>query len=135
MEDLINAISNVEFSLNKGFNQLSTKQKQWVIVMMNGIKRADFEKYISKDKFISLMDADVSNIHAADDSRMWKDVSYMNHVFVDCAISFVLWEKLHKENTNKARNLGIFYLEMTDTVSLRPIDVMKLYDALSIKND
>lgn len=128
MKNLINAISNVKVRMRKGFNQLSTKQENWVRCTINGISKSDFENYLSVDKFISLMDGDVSNISGSDEDKMWKDVSYMNHVFTDCAISFVLWKKLHRENTNKAQNLGIFYLEMMDTISLRVIDVMKLYD-------
>ena len=130
MENLINAVSSVKFRMRKGFNQLSPKQENWVRCVLNGICKADFEKYLSRAKFISLMDGDVSNISGSDEDKMWKDISYMNHVFADCAISFVLWKKLHKENTNKARNLGIFYLEMTDTISLRMIDVMKQYNEL-----
>ena len=129
MENLINALSNVKFSLRKGFSQLSAKQENWVICVVNGICKEDFEQHIPL-QFRNLMDNDVSNISGADDNRMWKDVSYMNHVFSDCAINYVLWKKLHKENSNKARNLGVFYLEMTDTVSLRAIDVMKHYNDL-----
>ena len=128
MENIINAISIVKFRMHKGFNQLNAKQENWVRSIMNGISKSDFEKYLSRDKFLELMDSDVSNISGSDASKMWKDPSYMNHVFADCAINLVIWKKLHKENTNKACNLGIFYLEMMDTTSLRAIDVMKKYN-------
>ena len=107
MENLIDAVSNVKFRMRKGFNQLSTKNENWVRSVINGISKSDFEKYLSSDKFTELMDGDVSNISGSDENKMWKDVSYMNHVFADCAINFVLWKKLHKENTNKAQRLGI----------------------------